>query len=199
MDVQARVEGVFRAHPDVLHVNLVGSRASGTPTPLSDWDFQLETANGQRLAAELPDLVAKLDPLGALWDPLSDRATYCAVFPGAIKVDFFPGDETHEPSSPLDVVAENLRPIDAHFWDWLLWLGAKQLGGRDNLVQSELVSMNDFILHRLGVAESPPTLPRAVDGYLAARTRQEHALGVVVDPALGTAVIRALRQHGILD
>ncbi len=55
--------------------------------------------------------------------------------PGAVKADLFPGLPPRPPAGPLpEVTATALPAIDAHFWDWALWLGAKRQHGRDALV-----------------------------------------------------------------
>ena len=93
MDVPARVTEVLAPSPRVARVDLVGSRARGEETALSDWDFRIDTTNGAALARELPTLVEPLEPLAAQWDRLTERATYMLMLPGAVKVDLFPGDE----------------------------------------------------------------------------------------------------------
>ncbi len=125
-------------HPDVVGVELIGSRARGEETALSDWDFQIHTTNVGRLVADLPTLVSILEPLAAQWDPLVERAVYMLVLPGPAKVDLFPGDERRGIQPPWRPTQENLVAIDAHFWDWILWLGGKVLGGQTELVDEEL-------------------------------------------------------------
>ena len=54
--------------PAILSVELVGSRAAGTPTALSDWDFRVSSADAAAVAGRLPALVAGLRPLLAkMW------------------------------------------------------------------------------------------------------------------------------------
>lgn len=69
MNLGDRVIASVASHPAIRSIRLVGSRADGSATECSDWDFRVE-ANDFTAAA----------------------------------------------------VASNLEAIDAHFWDWMLWL-----------------------------------------------------------------------------
>jgi hypothetical protein len=69
--VDGRVGALLRAHPSVRAVALAGSRARGTATPRSDWDLRVDVTDFAAVAAALPELVAPLQPLARLWDPLS--------------------------------------------------------------------------------------------------------------------------------
>jgi len=101
----------------------------------SDWDYRIVSTDPAATAGRLPALVAALNPLAALWDPLSSRPVYMIVLPGAVKADLFPGLPPRPPAGLLpEVTATALPAIDAHFWDWTLWLGAKRQRGRDALV-----------------------------------------------------------------
>jgi len=111
----------------VVRIDIVGSRARGEETALSDWDFRIDTTNAAALARELPALVEPLEPLAAQWDRLTERSTYMLMLPGAVKVDLFPGDELRAIQPPWEPTPSNLVAIDAHFWDWALWLGGKVL------------------------------------------------------------------------
>jgi len=62
-DVAAAVRTALLEHPHVLAVELIGSRARGTPTPLSDWDFAVRVDDPAAVAADMPCLVAELEPL----------------------------------------------------------------------------------------------------------------------------------------
>ncbi len=46
----------------VQAVVLVGSRAAGTATELSDWDYLIVSADPGAIALQLPGLVAELNP-----------------------------------------------------------------------------------------------------------------------------------------
>jgi hypothetical protein len=176
-------------------VDLVGSRASGTATELSDWDYRIASADPAAVAARLPGLVAVLCPLGQLWDPLASTPVYMIILPGAVKADLFPG----APPGPALTRAPggSLSDIDAHFWDWNLWLGAKRMRGQDHLVAAELVRMYQLLLRPLGATEPPANQQDAVATYLRLRHEREHG-GAAVNRNLGAAVITRLQAAGLL-
>ena len=197
MNVAARVTEALSAHPDVQRVELVGSRARGEATAVSDWDFHLHTNDAAKLARDLPDLVAPLEPLAAQWDGLTERATYMLMLPGAVKIDLFPGDERRELQSPWDPSPANLTDIDAHFWDWILWLGGKSLAGKAELVAEDLAKVHRHLLGPLGVTSAPATVREAAEAYRGARDRLEGRWGISVPRRLGDDVAGALHRHGI--
>jgi predicted nucleotidyltransferase len=198
VDVGERVKEVLKAHPDVERIELAGSRARGDTTALSDWDFHIHTTNAAALARALPRLVAPLEPLAAQWDRLVDRLVYMLVLPGAVKVDLFPGDERHEIEPPWEPTPENLAAIDAHFWDWVLWLGTKFLHGRQEVVDEELGKLHRNLLAPLGVARPPTTIDAAVSEYRRARDRLERERNVSVGRRLGDEVTLVLTRHGVI-
>lgn len=175
-------------------VALVGSRARGDATEWSDWDFHVETDDFAALAADLPTLVAPLRPLVAQWDRLSDEQCYMLIVDGPTKIDFL-FDVPHEHEPPHTVSAETLSAIDAHFWDWTLWLASKVAKGRDDVVQSELEKMSGHLLRPLGVPEVPTSLLHASDVYLAARGEQERRFGVRAPRGLETQVVRRITDQ----
>lgn len=189
--LSARVPALLRAHPRVRSVRLTGSRARGTATAHSDWDFLVDTDDFAAVAADLPRLLRPLDPLGRLWDPLSRHHVYALVLPGPVKVDLV-FDVPHELAPPWVPTAESLPGIDAHFWDWLLWLVGKRRRGEDRLVRDELAKMHDHLLRPLGVEAAPADLRAAAAGYLAARDRAARRFGVVLDGRLSAEVLRVL-------
>jgi predicted nucleotidyltransferase len=194
-----RLSELLLAHAAVRSVRLVGSRADGRATALSDVDLLVD-ADLDELQPDLAALVAPLEPLAAQWDRLSEEASYfMLVLPGGIKVDLvFDVPPTLEP--PWRVSAATLPGIDAHFWDWILWLGGKQLAGRAELVASMLGGiMFEHLLRPLGVGEPPATIDGAVRGYLAARDAREAELGVTVGRELQEAVLPRLRAAGIVE
>jgi predicted nucleotidyltransferase len=192
------VAAALASQPVVLRVELVGSRARGDATALSDWDFRIDTTDGAKLAHDLPSLAAALDPLVAQWDRLTERATYMLVLPGAIKVDLFPGDERRAIEPPWEPGPANLVAIDAHFWDWTLWLGGKLLAGKTDVVADELTKMHRHLLGPLGLPEPPPTVDNAVAEYRLARDRHAREWGISVPRRLGDEVATALARHGVL-
>ena len=181
--------------PHVRGVRLVGSRAHGRASPLSDWDFLVETDDIDAVAAELPELVAPLKPLGQLWDPISEDESsyYMLILPGPVKVDlvFERPNVTRPPWVPS---AETLREMDAHFWDFLYWIASKREKGEDEIVAHVLELLWSHILRPLGVEEVPASVEQALERYLAARERAEERLGVRVPRALGDEIVRAISE-----
>jgi predicted nucleotidyltransferase len=195
-----RTRSLLLGQPSVQSVELVGSRLHGTATELSDIDLLVDTDDFELLAAALPRLLDSLEPLAAQWDRLSEEATYyMLVLPGAIKLDLvFDRPPRLEP--PWEVSRSTLAGIDAHFWDWILWLGGKQLAGNDGLVELQLgVVMYDHLLRPLGVAPAPSSIAGAVDAYLGARGEWEQRLGTPVGMALQDAVHARLRAAGVIE
>jgi hypothetical protein len=89
------------------------------------------------------------------------------------------------------VTAATLPGIHDHFWDWMLWLAAKQQAGKAGLVAAELAKLHEHLLAPLGVRAQPATPAQAIGSYRAARRRQEHRLNCQVPPRR-----RAGRQPG---
>jgi hypothetical protein len=189
---------VLAPSPQVVRVELVGSRARGEESALSDWDFRVDTTNGAALARELPTLVEPLEPLAAQWDPLTERATYMLMLPGAVKVDLFPGDELRAIQPPWQPTPSNLVAIDGHFWDWALWLGGKVLAEKTGVVAEELVKLHRNLLGPLGVMAPPATVEEAVAQYRGARDRLERRWDISVPRRLGEEVSVALVRHGVI-
>ena len=198
MDVPARVTEVLAPSPQVVRVDLVGSRARGEETALSDWDFRIDTTNGAALARELPTLVEPLEPLAAQWDRLTERATYMLMMPGAVKVDLFPGDELRAIQPPWEPTPSNLVAIDAHFWDWALWLGGKVLAEKAGVVSEELGKLHRNLLGPLGVTSPPATVEQAVAEYRGTRDRLERRWEMSVPRRMADEVALALVRHGVI-
>jgi hypothetical protein len=174
-------------------VALAGSRSLSEATPLSDWDFQVETRDFEALAAALPELVEPLDPLSRQWDRLSPHPTYMLMLRGPLKLDLLFLGRVNEPRAPWVPSAETLAGIDDHFWDWVLWLASKeQAGGREQLGREQRALMHEHLLGPLGVEHAPSSASEAVRSYLGAREAAERRFGVKVDTALGDEVSRAL-------
>jgi hypothetical protein len=193
-DVVRDVIAILEAHPAVRKVSFVGSRARGDATPFSDWDFRVETDDFPSLAPELPSLVEPLRPLVAQWDRLSDEQCYMLIVDGPQKVDFL-FDEPHAHEPPHVASAETLSAIDAHFWDWTLWLTSKVASGKDDVVRTELAKMTDHVLGPLGAGTPPKTLSEAVDVYLAVRDEHEQRFDVRVPREPGAQVVRRIRDQ----
>jgi hypothetical protein len=164
----------------VRAVELVGSRATGSATPLSDWDFEVETDDFASVARALPELVTSLDPLAQQWDRISDYPCYMLMLTGPVKVDLiFPG-EPYESLPPWTVSGETLDGIDQHFWDWILWLASKREKGKDGLVRRELEKMSAHLLRPLGAEAVPDSIDAALEGYRKARDEREREFGVEI-------------------
>jgi hypothetical protein len=193
-DLAASVKAALLPHPHVLSVELVGSRATGSPTRLSDWDFEVMTDGFDAVARELPAMVAELEPLAQQWDRISEYPCYMLMLIGPVKVDLiFPG-EPYESLPPWRVSAETLDGLDRHFWDWILWLASKREKGQDQLVRRELVKMSEHLLRPLGVDRVPGSIEAALETYRFARDRRERELGVEVSRRLERDVLPAVRR-----
>jgi hypothetical protein len=184
------IEAVER-HPAVRSVRLVGSRAAGTATAVSDWDFAVETEDFPAVSRDIAHLLAVLQPLVQQWDRLSEQQCWMVILPGPVKLDLI-FNQPHDEEPPWRPAPDNLAGIDAHFWDWTLWLLAKRVNGRSELVSSELHKMFDHLLHPMGVEMPPTSLDSAVASYLVARDQLERDFGVTVPRALEREVVRAL-------
>jgi hypothetical protein len=196
-DLVAAVRAVIEPHPAVDSVRLAGSRERGDETPLSDWDFQVETRDFTALADALPRLVDPLEPLSRQWDRYSPHPTYMLMLAGPLKLDLLFLGRVNEPRPPWTLSADTLPGIDDHFWDWALWLASKdRAGGREPLVCEQLSLLHEQLLAALGVPGPPASVEQAVTAYLSARQRAERALGVRVGRALGEEVLAGLRAAG---
>ena len=191
-DVAASVRAVLLPHPDVRAVELIGSRATGTPTPLSDWDFAVATDDFDAVARALPALVAGLDPIARQWDRISAYPCYMLMLSGPVKVDLTFPDEPYESLPPWTVTAENLDGIDQHFWDWILWLASKREKGEDELVRRELAKMSDHLLGPMGAEGIPGSIEIALERYRSARDRRERGFGLEVSRRREREVLRVL-------
>jgi hypothetical protein len=191
-DLAVSVREVLLTHPHIRSVELVGSRATGSPSALSDWDFEVETDDFGALAPALPALVSALEPLAQQWDRISAYPCYMLMLPGPLKVDLiFPG-EPYESLPPWTVSPDTLNGIDQHFWDWILWLASKREKGQDELVRRELVKMRDHLLAPLGIDPVPASIETAVERYRSARGEREREFGLRVTRRRERAVLSVL-------
>jgi hypothetical protein len=175
----------------VTEVRLIGSRAEGTATDSSDWDFAVEVDGFRAVREALPSLLAPLEPLAQQWDPLSEHWCYMLMLAGPTKVDLLFLDEPHRLEPPWVVSAETLETIDRHFWDWFLWLASKEAAGKSELVSGELDKLWRHLLRPLGVDRPPSTLDAGLSSYLRARQAAEAELGVEVPRRLEREVRKA--------
>lgn len=178
-------------HPAVKSVRLVGSRAEGRETTLSDWDFAVDTDDFPAVAEALHSLLEPLAPLSQLWDPLGVRRCWMAMLRGPVKLDLL-FDEPQAESPPWVSGPETLEPIDRHFWDWTLWLASKRAAGKDELVASELAKLHRHLLAPLGIERPPASIGEAIDAYRAARAAAEERFGVRVPRELEAEVAPVL-------
>jgi hypothetical protein len=188
------VKAVLLPHPHVRAVELVGSRATGSPTRLSDWDFEVETDDFDFVARALPAMVSALEPLAQQWDRISEYPCYMLMLIGPVKVDLiFPG-EPYESLPPWTLTAEALDGIDRHFWDWVLWLASKREKGQDEVVRRELAKMSVHLLRPLGADRVPGSIEAALESYRSARDEREREFGIEVSRRLEHEVLPALRR-----
>jgi len=194
-DIAASVRTVLLTHPHIRKVELVGSRAAGTPVPLTDWDFSVDTDDFGLVAADLPGLASGLEPLAQQWDRLSPHYCYMLMLRGPAKVDLLFLDQPHAPEPPWVATPHTLIGMDQHFWDWILWLAAKQQAGKEELVRRELAKMAEHLLAPMGVQESPGSLESTVASYREARNRLETEFGVSVARRLEREVLPVLPKR----
>jgi hypothetical protein len=191
-DLAVSVREVLLTHPHIRSVELVGSRATGSPSALSDWDFEVETDDFGALAPALPALVSALEPLAQQWDRISAYPCYMLMLPGPLKVDLiFPG-EPYESLPPWTVSPDTLNGIDQHFWDWILWLASKGEKGEDELVRRELEKMSEHLLRPLGAEAVPSSIDAALESYRTARDEREREFGLEVSRRREREVLPAI-------
>jgi hypothetical protein len=188
-DLGATVVVAVLAHPNVRAVERVGSRAVGTPVPLSDWDFAVEVDDFTSVAADLPALVSTLEPLAQQWDRLTSPSCYMLLLRGPVKVDLIFPAHPREFEPPWTASVETLEGIDRHFWDWILWLASKRQRGDEDRVRSELEKLHAHLLRPMGVDGAPDGIREAIDAYRGARDRMESEFDVVVSRRLELEVL----------
>jgi hypothetical protein len=192
MGLAERVIALVEPHPGVREIRLVGSRAEGRANERSDWDFMVDASDFTAVTDALPRLVEPLDPLVQQWDRLSLEHCWMLMLHGPTKVDLIFPHEPHALEPPWKVSAETLDGIEAHFWDWMLWLSSKDATGKHEVVTAELRKLFDHILAPIGVDHPPSSIAQAVAAYREGRARAEHRLGVAVSRDLETAIASSL-------
>jgi predicted nucleotidyltransferase len=193
-DLAERVIRNVERHPSIGRIRLAGSRARGTPGPHSDWDFLVETTDFPTVAAALPRLLSPLEPLAQQWDRLSDQQCWMLILRGPLKVDLIFADEPHAHELPWEPSAKSLHALDAHFWDWTLWLRAKVEAGKREFVAAELRKLYEHLLAPLGAERVPASIGDAVALYRAARAAAEQRFGCEVSRHLEAEVSPVLEQ-----
>ena len=179
MPIGDRAIAAVERHSAVQEVRLVGSRAEGRANARSDWDFVVETDDFQAVAPAMAKLCEPLAPMAQQRDRLSDTFCWMVIVRGPHKLDFI-FSEPHEHEPPWQPDATNLDAIDAHFWDWVVWLSSKVAAGKSELVDHELEKMWTHLLRPMVAEMRPRSLDDAVTVYLAARRRLERDFGVDV-------------------
>ena len=179
------------AHPAIRSIHLVGSRAEGLATEFSDWDFRVRAGDFASAANALPELLAPLEPLAQQWDRLSPEWCWMLIVRGPTKVDLIFAGVQHRKEPPWEPNAENLGAIEAHFWDWMLWLRGKDARGKSELIESELEKLFDHLLRPLGVARRPSSIAEAIALYRTTRDRAERRFGAAVQRDLEAAALPA--------
>ena len=195
MDVAKTVPALVAAHAAVREVRLVGSRADGRAHELSDWDFTVETDDFERVARDLPELVAPLRPLAEQWDRYSNYACYMLMLRGPRKIDLFFPSEPRDWAPAWEATPETLAAIDHHFWDWALWLEQKRRHGSRAQLEKGLGDMYGFLLRPIGVDERAAAIAEAVDAYIAARAELERRFDVRVSRELEEEARPALARY----
>jgi hypothetical protein len=88
--------------------------------------------------------------------------------------------------------------MDAHFWDWILWLGSKVLRGQNDVVEEQLDQLHVNVLGPLGAGTVPRSIADAIDRYRQLRRTAERTGGGVVNRRLGGEVLARLRQEDVV-
>ncbi|HEX2956960.1 MAG TPA: hypothetical protein VHO70_09005 [Chitinispirillaceae bacterium] len=195
MDLTQAVPNSLKRHPAIKSVELAGSRKNNSATPWSDWDFTVETADFNIVSAALPGLTHNLERISYLWDPLYDRWIFMMILKGPVKVDLI-FDIPHQLDPPWPVNSDTLQDINSHFWDWIFWIGGKQVRGLQDMVNQELQKMYSFLLTPLGVTARPNSVEEAVRLFLSTFHNQKFRFHQEIDPALETEVLKGLMLMG---
>lgn len=194
--VAGEIAWAVLAHPAVTEVELTGTWPRSAIGPFG-WSFRATAADLAALAADLPELLPGFDPLAVQWDRLSDHERLKLVLTGPIKVDLAFPDQPRGPEPPWRIGPDTLASVDAHFWDWTLWLVGKLHEGKNDRVLGELLTLSRHLLEPLGAAAYPGEpdrapfpvdLEQAADGYTRARDRLELRYGLRVPRRLETEI-----------
>jgi hypothetical protein len=112
---------------------------------------------------------------------------------GPVKIDLIFRDIPHEHDPPWEPAPETLDGIDAHFWDWMLWLSSKQAKGETGLVHFELERLHRHLLRPLGERQAPSSILEAVAHYQRLRADVERRFGCTVSRTLEAVVLPAVQ------
>jgi len=194
-DVATRVRAALTEHPSVREVRLAGSRAKGCPTPLSDWDFEVHAAEPRAVAAALPALVQPLEPIVAQFDRLAHTTNYMMLLRGPVKIDLLFPNLAWTKLPPWEVSRDTLPDIDAHFWDWILWLASK-VEKQDAGVSYQYDLLSRHLLAPLGSPKIPTSIEDAIHLYRETRAVRENDLGIESPRDAEREVCAGLRNAG---
>ncbi len=189
MGTAENIADAVEAHAAVTRIEPIGSRARGTATELSDWDFHVTAEDFGEVAADLPGLVAPYGPLAAQWDPLGDCESHLLIFPGPVKVDLLFRDVPRSWNPPWRVGPDTLPAMDTHFWDWTLNLVSKRHHGMTDRIRGELLKMGRHLLRPLGIEALPLSLEQAAERFVRARGRLETRYGLHISRRLEEEVL----------
>lgn len=190
-----KVRAALTQHLFVREVRLAGSRARGCPSPLSDWDFEIDSDDPRAVADALPTLVQPLEPIIAQFDRLSYTTNYMLLLRGPIKIDLIFPDLPWTKLPPWVVSRDTLTAIDAHFWDWIFWLASK-VEKNDAGVPHQYELMSRHLLAPTGGTEMPNSIEAAVRMYREARSTRESEYGIESPRDAEHEVVSGLQKAG---
>jgi hypothetical protein len=170
----ARAREVTQAGAPQLRLEPAGSFATGSLVPgYSDLDLLLSAPRGEGPAVRdiVPALAERAGDLLTLFvDPFCPRGTFCSVYSGPLKVDWFVCEE--DDGTRTWVYAGTKPPPydpDGHPWDWIWWLWGKIRRGDCELGRTELTKLWQFLMLRGAPPDRfPKTLPAADQSQLEA-------------------------------
>lgn len=192
--MKREVPRLLQRHPSVRQVQLAGSRQRGDANTLSDWDFVVTTGHPPIFRSEVAAALKELNPIVEQWDRLSEHWCYMLILRGGVKVDIILEEMPQDQEPPWQLTRETLAAIDAHFWDWVLWLGSKRLKGDSQLIERELAKLFSHLLEPMNVRDVPQSIEAALDAYTEARDQAEQRFEVQVHRELENEVTAALRR-----
>jgi predicted nucleotidyltransferase len=131
-------------------LEVVGSLARGDfVPPYCDIDLLViaPAGEGQHVRDLVPEIAAFTGDLLTIFvDPFCTRGTFCSIYRGPLKVDWFVA-EVHGDGRRAVWAGHKPPPYDrdAHPWDWLWWLWCKVRSGKYELVSKELSKLWLFL------------------------------------------------------
>lgn len=189
------LEEAIASHPGVMSVRLAGSRARGHPVPLSDWDLEVATCDGHAVVRDLPAIAQRVHPVAGQWERLASHACYMLMLEDGTKVDLIL-DVPQDLQPPWQAEPGTLESIDHHFWDWIVWLAAKDQRGARDFVREEFAKMSQHLLEPIAIRDTPAEIGEAVRLFRGARQRLEAEMETSVNRSMEDAAVQALRRGG---